>query len=321
MKIRTIDLFAGIGGIRIGMQQAAKKLKVDFENVFTSEIDKYCSQSYNDYFKDEAKIYGDITQLKNNEINTVIPDHDILLAGFPCQPFSSAGLKGGFEDTRGTLFFDILRILQIKKPQAFLLENVRHLKGHDKGKTLKIILESLRKMYYVPDPEILNARDFGLPQNRQRLFIVGFLDPFGGDFKFPLPKNSKTSVGDILENPSAISNKYTISTRLWEGHKRRKKEHKIKGNGFGYGLFSDSSPHTNTLSARYFKDGSEILISRGYSKNPRKLTPRECANLQGFPKNFPISVSDVQSYKQFGNSVAVPVIKELGLNILKYIIR
>jgi DNA (cytosine-5)-methyltransferase 1 len=317
MKIRTIDLFAGIGGMRLGVELAAKKLGIDFENVFSSEIDKFSIQTYQANFP-EKDIYGDITQIKDSEIKELIPDHNILLAGFPCQPFSQAGLRQGFEDIRGTLFFDIMRVLKIKKPDAFILENVKHFKGHDKGRTLKVVLENLRKYYYVPEPQILNARDFGVPQNRQRIFIVGFKNPFIENFLYPTPLNKKKplKVGNILEKEDFIDNKYVISTRLWEGHKRRKREHKIKGNGFGYGLFNDVSLYTNTISARYYKDGSEALISRG-SKNPRKLTPRECARLQGFPEYFKLPVSDAQLYKQFGNSVAVPVVKNLSLKIIK----
>ena len=317
MKIRTIDLFAGIGGMRLGVELAAKKLGIDFENVFSSEIDKFSIQTYQANFP-EKDIYGDITQITDSEIKELIPDHNMLLAGFPCQPFSQAGLKQGFEDTRGTLFFDIMRILKIKKPDTFILENVKHFKGHDKGRTLKVVLENLRKYYYVPEPQILNARDFGVPQNRQRIFIVGFKNPFIENFSYPAPLNKKKpiKVGNILEKEELIDTKYIISTRLWDGHKRRKREHKIKGNGFGYGLFKDDSLYTNTISARYYKDGSEALISRG-SKNPRKLTPRECARLQGFPDYFKLPVSDAQLYKQFGNSVAVPVVKNLSLKIIK----
>ncbi|MGI9548579.1 MAG: DNA (cytosine-5-)-methyltransferase, partial [Bdellovibrionales bacterium] len=237
----------------------------------------------------------------------------ILLAGFPCQPFSAAGIKRGFDDTRGTLFFNIKEILRIKRPNTFLLENVKGLTGHDKGKTFNIILRELEQIGYKVFYKVLSAKDFGLPQNRQRLFIIGFLDG-GNEFQFPKPTYSKTQVGSILEKK--VSDKYTLSDKLWAGHKRRKKEHARKGNGFGYSLFNKNSEYTNTISARYYKDGSEILIEQK-NKNPRRLTPRECARLQGFPDNFAIPVSDTQAYKQFGNSVPVNVIKHIAYEIIK----
>lgn len=302
-----IDLFAGIGGIRLGFEQAFAN---NIQCVFSSEIDKYAIQTYQANFGNE-EVFGDITQIDENNI----PEHDILLAGFPCQPFSQAGLKKGFDDTRGTLFFDIKRILMAKKPQAFLLENVKQLKGHDKGRTLQIILKHLHNIGYKTFVEVLKARDFGIPQNRERIYIVGFLNHHI-DFSFPKPLNIETKVGDILD--SIVDDKYTISDKLWQGHQRRKKENKEKGKGFGYGLFNEKSPYTNTISARYYKDGSEILIEQK-NKNPRKITPREAARLQGFPENFIIPVSDAQAYRQFGNSVCVPVICAIALAIKKYI--
>ena len=296
-KYKIVDLFAGIGGIRLGFEKAFGKNNI--ESVFSSEWDKYAQVTYEANFNEKPS--GDITEVEPEDI----PDHDILLAGFPCQSFSQAGLKKGFKDTRGTLFFNIEKILSIKKPKAFLLENVKQLKGHDKGRTLSIIKERLSAIgysnYYI---DVLSARDFRLPQNRERIFIVGFLDE-GILFDFPKPYNNKTCVGDVFQNE--VDSKYTISDTLWAGHKRRKEEHQKKGNGFGYGLFDRNSEYTNTLSARYYKDGSEILIAQE-NKNPRKLTPRECARLQGFPDSFKIPVSDTQAYKQFGNSVAVNVI-------------
>ena len=314
--IKTIDLFAGIGGMRIGVELAARSLKLKHKNVFSSEIDKYCCQLYELNFGE--KPFGDITKPKNSEIDKIIPNHDLLLAGFPCQPFSQAGLKKGFEDTRGTLFYDILRILKKKKPKAFLLENVSNLKGHDNGRTLKIILENLNKIgYSVPYPEILSSKDFGLPQNRRRIFIVGFLKKLRCEFEWPSPINKNTKVGDILEPKSKVPKKYFISNKLWAGHKRRKKQNKLDGKGFGFGLVNSKSQYTNTISARYYKDGSEILIQQG-SGNPRKLMPVEAKRLQGFPKTFKISsISDAQLYKQFGNSVSVNVIKEISKNIIK----
>ena len=315
MKYKIIDLFAGIGGLRLGFEQAAKKLDKTVDCVFSSEIDKYCIQTYITNFG-KTNFFGDITKIGNEkDIKRIVPSFDVLLAGFPCQPFSQAGLRKGFSDTRGTLFFWIEKILKVKKPEAFLLENVKHLKGHDKGNTLKTILKVLREDYYVPEPQVLNAKDFGLPQNRERIFIIGFKKK--GAFNYPKPNKNKTVLGNILEkNPL---DKYTISSKLWSGHKRRKRDHKKKGNGFGYGLFDLKSSYTNTISARYYKDGSEVLISRGKNRNPRKLTERECARLQGFPETFKIPVSTVQAYKQFGNSVPVNVIEAISLKIIEYL--
>lgn len=302
--IKIVDLFAGIGGIRLGFEQAFEEVHC----VFTSEIDKFAVQTYQANFDNEI-VHGDITKIATKDI----PQHDILLAGFPCQPFSQAGLKKGFNDTRGTLFFDIERILLEKKPKAFLLENVKQLKGHDGGRTLETILEHLKLAGYEIHCQVLKARDFGVPQNRERIYIVGFLK-HGLPFKFPQPLQIRTRVSDILEKN--VAEKYTISDKLWEGHQRRKVENKLKGKGFGFGLFDENSEYTNTISARYYKDGSEILIAQA-DKNPRKLSPREASRLQGFPKNYQIVVSDVQAYKQFGNSVSVPVIKAIALEIKK----
>lgn len=297
--IKIIDLFAGIGGIRLGFNQVFS----DVSCVFTSEIDKFAIQTYQANYDNEL-VSGDITKIDEQNI----PDHDILLAGFPCQPFSQAGLKKGFEDTRGTLFFDIERILLHKKPQAFLLENVKQLKGHDGGRTLQTILQHLTQAGYKTQVQTLKARDFGAPQNRERVYIVGFLNQTV-QFKFPEPSAQRTRVGDILE--PKVDSKYTISDKLWAGHQRRKTNNKINGKGFGYGLVDENSEYTNTISARYYKDGSEILIAQK-NANPRKLTPREAARLQGFPEHFKIVVSDVQAYKQFGNSVCVPVITAIA---------
>lgn len=311
--IRLVDLFAGIGGIRLGVENAASRLGVSTECVFTSEWDKWANKTYAANWPGET-IHGDITAIAEADI----PDHDLLLAGFPCQPFSQAGHKQGFSDTRGTLFFDIERILQAKQPRAFLLENVKNLAGHDGGRTLRVIMERLLAVGY-PNAayRVLRARDFGLPQNRERVYIVGFL---GGrvPFSFPLPTQTPTRLGNILE--ATVSEKYTISDRLWEGHQRRKQENKLKGKGFGYGLFSADSSYTNTISARYYKDGSEILIAQE-GKNPRKLTPREAARLQGFPDHyiFPETVSDAQRYKQLGNSVPVNVIEAIATQIIPYL--
>ena len=301
-----IDLFAGIGGIRIPFQELGGLC------VFSSEWDSFAQKTYRINFGETPS--GDITKISAKDI----PNFDILLAGFPCQPFSQAGLKKGFSDTRGTMFFEIERIIAAKRPKAFLLENVKQLKGHNKGETLRIILEHLDALGYAVDYRVLRAADFGVPQNRERLYIVGFNRdifnlPAVFKFDFPKPKCTKTRVGDILEKD--VDEKYTISDKLYAGHLRRKQEHLEKGNGFGFSLFNENSPYTSTISARYYKDGSEILIAQKH-KNPRKLTPRECARLQGFPEEFIIPVSDTQAYKQFGNSVAVPVIRAVAAKII-----
>jgi DNA (cytosine-5)-methyltransferase 1 len=336
---KFIDLFAGIGGIRIPFQELGGKC------VFTSEWDKFSQKSYASNFGEMPA--GDITLVSAASI----PDHDLLLGGFPCQAFSQAGLKKGFTETRGTMFFEIQRILVEKKPKAFLLENVKQLKGHDKGRTLRTILDFLEgnnpqeipddvpmseearkalatKLNYQVFTKVLRARDFGIPQNRERIFIVGFDKDYYGDdidfeaiFKWPTPTMTPTRVGDILEESKLLDEKYTISDKLWSGHKKRKEEHKEKGNGFGYSLCTQDSPYANTISARYYKDGSEILIDQSHlDKNPRKLTPRECARLQGFPENFIVNaVSDAQAYKQFGNSVCVSVIRAIANQMINAI--
>jgi DNA (cytosine-5)-methyltransferase 1 len=293
--MKFIDLFAGIGGIRLGFQDYFGPC------VFSSEWDKYAQITYQFNFGDRP--HGDITKIDEKDI----PSFDILLGGFPCQPFSNAGLKKGFEDYRGTLFFDIARIIKHHKPKVVFLENVKGFKNHDKGTTFKVVKSTLEEMGYKVYAKVLNAKDFGVPQNRERIYIIGFLDDV--DFKFPEPLNKKNKLGDILDKN--VDSKYTLSDALWAGHQRRKIEHKEKGNGFGYSIFNENSEYTSTISARYYKDGSEILIEQS-GKNPRKLTPKEASRLQGFPENYKIPVSDTQAYKQFGNSVAVPVIRELA---------
>lgn len=306
-EFRFIDLFAGIGGIRIPFQELGGKC------VFSSEWDKFSQKTYHANFGEVPA--GDITKISTDDI----PDFDILLGGFPCQPFSQAGLHKGFEDTRGTLFFEIERILNEKRPKAFLLENVKQLKGHDNGRTFRVIMQHLKALNYHAEAKILKAADFGVPQIRERIYIIGFdrehfAIPDDYHFPFPEPTGIQTRVGDILEQ--SVDKKYTISDKLWEGHQRRKKENRLKGKGFGYSLFNEESAYTSTISARYYKDGSEILIEQKDS-NPRKLTPRECARLQGFPEDFIIPVSDAQAYKQFGNSVAVPVVRAIAKQIRK----
>ena len=301
-EFKYIDLFAGIGGIRMPFQNLGG------ECVFSSEIDKYAAQTYEANYGEKPS--GDITQINAESI----PNFDILLAGFPCQAFSIAGKRKGFEDTRGTMFFEVERILEEKKPKSFLLENVKGLTNHDHGRTFKIMLDILEnklgyKVYY----KVLNAKNFGLPQNRERIMIVGFKN-HNIDFKFPEEINKETKVGDILiDNPDS---KYTISDKIWESHQLRKERNRAKGNGFGYSLFNEESPYTSTISARYYKDGSEILIEQE-GKNPRKLTPREAARLQGYPDSFKIVVSDTQAYKEFGNSVPVNMINAVAQEMYK----
>ncbi|MCC9261176.1 MAG: DNA cytosine methyltransferase [Methanobrevibacter woesei] len=309
-RFTQIDLFAGIGGIRQAFQRHGGY------NIYSSEWDKFAQTTYRINYGEIPD--GDITTVDEKDI----PDHDILLAGFPCQPFSQAGLHKGFEDTRGTLFFDIARILKAKRPKAFMLENVKQLRGHDKGNTLKVILSVLDELnYYVPNPQILNAYHFGVPQNRERIIIVGFnkdyLPENFKDFEYPVGQmDEKVCIGDILEDE--VGDRFTISDKLWEGHQARKKKHKKKGNGFGFSLFNKNSKYTSTISARYYKDGSEALIEQS-GKNPRMLTPRECARLQGFTDDFIIPVSNAQSYKQFGNSVCIPVIEAVAIAMLDYL--
>lgn len=319
-NFKFIDLFAGIGGMRLGFQSAGGRC------VFSSEFEKNAQDTY---FKNHGDLpFGDITKIPAN----FIPDHDVLVAGFPCQPFSHAGLKLGIEDTRGTLFYDIANILSVKKPKVALLENVKGLISNDKGHTISTILKSLVSIGYqclIPTEVIekgsvkeiqtyakkmvLKSCDFGVPQNRQRIYIVLWRNDLNADYLYPAPLNTKTKVGDILETD--VLEKYTISDRLWEGHQRRKIENATNGKGFGFGMVTSDSPYTNTISARYYKDGSEILLDQGKGLNPRRLTEREAARLQGFPEEFIVSKSSPQAYKQFGNSVSVPVISALALSI------
>lgn len=318
-SFRFIDLFAGIGGLRLGFQQAGGGC------VFSSEFDKHAQQTYK---KNHGELpFGDITLIPAEDI----PEHDVLLAGFPCQPFSHAGLKLGIDDTRGTLFHDIANILEKKQPRFAVLENVKGLISHDKGYTLKVILKTLTQIGYscnipkeiiehgttkeiqtLAKKMVLKSIDFGIPQNRQRIYIVLWRDDTIAKFEYPTPINKDVCVGDFLEEfPDP---KLTISDKLWEGHQRRKIQNKVNGKGFGYGLFSADAPYTNTISARYYKDGSEALIEQ-VNGNPRKLSPREAANLQGFPVEFEPSDSKVQAYKQFGNTVTVNVVRALANRI------
>ena len=324
-----IDLFAGIGGMRKAFESVGGRC------VYTSEWNKYCRQTYSANFDINHEIDGDITKVDEKSI----PPHDLLIAGFPCQPFSIAGVSkknslgkahGFADETQGTLFFDIIRILKHHKPSAILLENVKNLVGHDKGNTFKVIRESLKEIGYFFDWRIIDAKSF-LPQHRERIFIVGFRTDM--DFKFdelevPKPENGPKlksilhpQDGTELDEPpytntgyGMVDEKYTLSDKLWNYLQDYAEKHRRKGNGFGFGLVG-SEDVARTLSARYYKDGSEILIAQK-DNNPRRLTPRECSRLMGFDRfgesSFIIPVSDTQAYKQFGNSVAVPVVEAIA---------
>ena len=310
-----IDLFAGIGGMRIAFDRAGGQC------VYSNEWNKYSQQTYFANFGDQPE--GDITKVDAKDI----PDHDILVAGFPCQPFSIAGVSKknsmgratGFEDkTQGTLFFDVCRILKEKRPKAFMLENVKNLCSHDKGRTFKVIQESLDELGYEVFFDILDGQNY-VPQHRERILIVGFdRERYGEDigFDFALtPKEPKPVMRDILDRD--VDAKYTLSDKLWIYLQNYAAKHKAAGNGFGYGI-APLDGVSRTISARYYKDGSEILIAQE-GKNPRRLTPRECARLQGFPDTFKIPVSDTQAYQQFGNSVVVPLMENVAKLIVSKI--
>ena len=315
-KFKFIDLFAGIGGIRLAYHNLGGKC------VFTSEWNSFSKKTYEANFGEVP--FGDITKISEKEI----PDHDILLAGFPCQPFSIAGVskknalgkKHGFlDETQGTLFFDIAKIIKHKKPSAFMLENVKNLVSHDKGKTFKIIVETLNELGYSVHYKVLDGKHF-VPQHRERILFVGFnKDVFYSKEKFEFPTLPKPTakIKDILE--LSPLEKYTLTDHLWEYLQKYAEKHKAKGNGFGFGL-TDLNGISRTMSARYYKDGAEILIPQK-GKNPRRLTPRECARLQGFPDAFLIPVSDNQAYKQFGNSVTVPLIQAVGKQLVKELLK
>lgn len=315
-RFTFIDLFAGIGGMRIAFSRQGGTC------VFSSEWDKYAQKTYFDNF--DVMPQGDITKINANDI----PNHDILVAGFPCQPFSIAGVSKknslgratGFQDeTQGTLFFDVCRILAAKRPKAFLLENVKNLKSHDKGNTWRVIKDSLNQLDYEIFPQVIDGQGF-VPQHRERIFIAGFdRRRYGNyyDFTFDVDEmkpEKKPVLRDILEKD--VDSKYTLSDKLWAYLQNYAAKHKAKGNGFGYGM-PDLDGIARTLSARYYKDGSEILINQGESKNPRRLTPRECARLQGYPDDFKITVSDTRAYKQFGNSVVVPLVTAIAERVVE----
>lgn len=330
-----IDLFAGIGGIRMGFEAHGGHC------VFTSEWNAFAQKTYLANFPatETHTFVGDITQIDESDI----PDHDVLLAGFPCQPFSIAGVSKknalgrphGFEcTTQGTLFFDVARIIAKKRPKAFLLENVKNLISHDKGNTFKVILETLRdELGYEVHYKVIDGQHF-TPQHRERIIIVGFHGEtsFSWDeLNLPTDGPKLSSIlhpqnGDeeseepyTLAPKGKINPKYTLTPNLWAYLQAYKEKHSAAGNGFGFGLVSGNSV-TRTLSARYYKDGSEILVSQGARKRPRRLTPRECARLMGYPDTFKIPVSDTQAYRQFGNSVVVPVITEVARIMQKHIV-
>jgi DNA (cytosine-5)-methyltransferase 1 len=308
-KLRFIDLFCGIGGFRIAFERAGGKC------VFSSDWNKYAQETY-------AANFGEIPHGDIHEIAVAdIPPHDILCAGFPCQPFSiagvskklSLGLKHGFEDKKqGNLFFEIANIIEYHQPAAFILENVKNLKNHDEGRTFEIIYNTLTEaLGYTVYHKIIDAQSV-VPQHRERIFLVGFKD--WRHFDFPEFPAEGPKLSSILEsNPPE---KYTLTDHLWNYLQEYAAKHKAAGNGFGFGLVTGSGV-ARTLSARYHKDGSEILISQGSSKNPRRLIPRECAKLMGYPKDFKIPVSDTQAYRQFGNSVVVPVVERIAKSVVE----
>jgi len=325
---RFVDLFAGIGGIRMAFEEIGGRC------VFTSEWDEYAQKTYRENFKDGHLIHGDITKIGAEDI----PDHDVLLAGFPCQPFSIAGVSkknalgrshGFADETQGTLFFDVARIIDAKRPRAFLLENVKNLTSHDKGRTFDVIMRTLRdELGYYVEARVVDAAHF-VPQHRERILIAGFRESVMFDWGvLDLPAKGVKRLGSILHrrdgtepelpwdegryfiyDKKRVNPKYTLTEHLWSYLQRYAEKHREKGNGFGFGLVGPDSV-TRTLSARYYKDGSEILIRQGAKTCPRRLTPRECARLMGFPDTFVIPVSDTRAYKQFGNSVVVPVMRE-----------
>ncbi len=327
-EFRFIDLFAGIGGIRLGFEAHGGQC------VFTSEWNKFAQKTYMENFPETADhtFVGDITEVDAQDI----PEHDILLAGFPCQPFSIAGVSKknalgrphGFEcSTQGTLFFDVARIIAEKRPKAFLLENVKNLVSHDKGNTFKVILETLQdELGYEIHHRVIDGQHF-VPQHRERILIVGFKEKteFSWD-DLQLPEKGAVKLSNILhpedgseqaEEPytegkvGSVNSKYTLTPKLWAYLQAYAEKHRKAGNGFGYGLVYPDKV-SRTLSARYYKDGSEILVSQGSNKRPRRLTPRECARLMGFPDSYRIPVSDTQAYRQYGNSVVVPVMQEVA---------
>lgn len=321
-NFKFIDLFAGIGGFRLAFQNLGGKC------VYTSEWDKDAQKTYRANFGDHP--FGDIT--KESTKKYIPGDFDILCAGFPCQAFSIAGKRGGFDDTRGTLFFEVAEIIRRKKPKAIFLENVKGLKNHDKGKTLETILNVLRNdlNYFVPDPKIINAKDFGVPQNRERIYIVGFRNDLGiNDFEYPNPLNKKVQFADIKEK-NVVPTKYYLSTQYVTTLENHKKRHESKGNGFGFQIIPDNGIANAVVCGGMGRERNLIIDDRITDFTPtthikgevnklgiRKMTPREWARLQGFPDDFKIPVSDAAAYKQFGNSVAVPAIQATAHKLLE----
>lgn len=316
VSFRFIDLFAGIGGLRIGFQG------IGGHCVFTSEWDKYSQETYSRNFRDNHPVHGDIREFSENPAS--IPEHDVLLAGFPCQPFSIAGVSkknslgrahGFLCDTQGTLFFDTAKIIDHHRPAAFLLENVKNLESHDKRRTFETIMNVLEKeLGYHVSTRVISSAPW-VPQKRERIFIAGFREPTQFDLKkLELPDASDgPKLGSILDNHADVDPKYTLTPKLWEYLQNYKEKHTAKGNGFGFGLFGPDGV-ARTLSARYYKDGSEILVDQP-GQRPRRLTPQECARLMGFERegrSWHIPVSDTQAYRQFGNAVVVPVIEFLA---------
>ena len=321
---KFIDLFAGIGGFRLALQNLGGKC------VFTSEWDKEAKKTYKANFGETP--FGDITK---EETKQYIPDgFDLLCAGFPCQAFSIAGKRGGFEDTRGTLFFDVAEIIKRKQPKAIFLENVKGLRNHDKGKTLSTILNVLRNDlgYFVPEPQIINAKNFGVPQNRERIYIVGFHPSTGiNEFSYPEPLEQKVTFADVKEK-NVPATKYYLSTQYVQTLENHKARHESKGNGFGYAIIPDDGISNAIVVGGMGRERNLVLDKRITDFTPtthikgevnrlgiRKMTPREWARLQGFPDNFIIPVADASAYKQFGNSVAVPAIQATANEIMKLI--
>lgn len=322
---RFIDLFAGIGGLRLAFERQGGQC------VFTSEWNPWAQKTYLANFPDAVEhMAGDITAVDAGDI----PDHDVLLAGFPCQPFSIAGVSkknalgrahGFADETQGTLFFDIQRIVAEKKPAAFLLENVKNLTSHDKGRTFRVIEGVLKELGYHIHCKVLDGRHW-VPQHRERILIAGFRDPVDFDWQDVRLPDTRRVLRDILHPQdgseaaeghytigakATVDARYTLTPKLWAYLQAYAAKHKAAGNGFGFGLV-DGDSVTRTLSARYYKDGSEILVSQGPRRRPRRLTPRECARLMGFPDDFVIPVSDTQAYRQFGNSVVVPMMQAVA---------
>ena len=313
-----IDLFAGIGGFRIALENLGGRC------VLSSEWDKYCQKTYEANFKEVP--HGDITKIKEKEV----PDHDVLCAGFPCQAFSIAGKRGGFNDIRGTLFFDVARIIKEKKPKAVFLENVKGLMNHDKGRTLSTILNVLRNDlgYTVPDPQIINARNFGVPQNRERVYIVGFRKDLGID-SFNYPEKTAASIFKNVKEKNPVKSKYYLSTQYLKSLREHKKRHEDKGNGFGFEIIPDNGVSNAIVVGGMGRERNLVIDKRLTDFTPttkikgvvnregiRRMTPREWARLQGFPESFKIVVSDAQAYKQFGNSVAVPAIEATARKLI-----